>query len=218
MATDFNHKYGLTPDPVLDDAELLSPDVLPSSFVRVDTGVMPSLNDFQSVLAQILLIPQVPDSVRNTFRIAKRLYLFGRFEYGFYSVTQHYAYLAIEAAILCRWTASLPNPVTVHFNGLIQQMSVPSHGQLVELFWMKSGRSLLVDGLPFPNSPTKILKRLRETAIIDEMTEYRLSAVISLRNIHSHHESSTIVPPSTEILSLAADLVNTLFDTIHHTP
>jgi TDG/mug DNA glycosylase family protein len=96
----FNKKYGLTPEPVLDDADLLSPDFLSSSFVRVDTGTMPSLGDVQSALAQILLIPQVPESVRRTFQIAMRLYLFGRFEYGFFTVSDHYAFLAIEAAIL----------------------------------------------------------------------------------------------------------------------
>ena len=111
MATDFNKKYGLVAEPVLDDAAVLSPDSLSSMFVRVDTGLMASLNDVQTALAQILLIPQVPESVSSTFRIAKRLYLFGRFEYRFYTVSHRYAFGAIEAAILCRWTASLPIPL-----------------------------------------------------------------------------------------------------------
>src|ERR1035441_8289075 len=92
MATDFNKKYGLVAEPVLDDAAVLSPDSLSSMFVRVDTGLMASLNDVQTALAQILLIPQVPESVSSTFRIAKRLYLFGRFEYGFYTVSHRYAF------------------------------------------------------------------------------------------------------------------------------
>jgi hypothetical protein len=103
----FNKKYGLIPEPVLDDADVLSPDFLSSSFVRSDMGLMPSLNDVQIALAQIMLIPQVPESVRSTFSIAKRLYLFARFEYGFYTVSEHYTFLAIEAAILCRWTSTL---------------------------------------------------------------------------------------------------------------
>jgi hypothetical protein len=57
--TYFNQKYGLSPEPVLDVAGVLSPDGLSSLFVRVDTGIMPSLDDVQSVLAQILPIPQV---------------------------------------------------------------------------------------------------------------------------------------------------------------
>jgi hypothetical protein len=216
MATDFNSKYGLAPEPVLDDADVLSPDFLSSMFVRIDTGLMPSLNDVQNVLAQILLIPQVPESVTGTFRIAKRLYLFGRFEYAFYTVSQHYAFLAIEAAILCRWTASLPGPVTVQFNGLIQQMSAPSHAKLAEL-WMNRGRNLVVDNLPFPNSPTKVLKRLREATTINEETEDRLSAVVGLRNDLSHHESSTVVPPSWSSLSVAAELINIMFDSLLYT-
>ena len=113
MAIDFNQKYGLVPEPVLDDADVLSPDGLSAQFVRVDTGLVPTLKDIQIALSTILLIPLVPDSVRRTFRIAKRLYVFGRFEYEFYNVSQHYAYLALEAAVLSRWIASLPNPVTV---------------------------------------------------------------------------------------------------------
>lgn len=218
MATDLNRKYGLVADPVLDDADVLSPDFRSSLFVRIDTGAIPSLVDVQSELAQILLIPQVPESVKETFRIAKRLHIFGRYEYGFYTVSQHYAFLAIEAAILCRWTASLPNPVAVRAKNLNQQMSAPSHSKLAELFWVKDGRNLTVDGLPFPNSVTKVLKRLREMNIVDAVMEKWLSAAIYLRNDLSHHESSTIVPPSTAILSSTAEQINTLFDSLQHTP
>jgi hypoxanthine-DNA glycosylase len=212
--TDFNRKYGLEPEPVLDDADVLSPDGLSSLFTRVDTGLIPSLSDVQSVLGKILLIPQVPDSVKRTFQIAKRLYLFGRFEYGFYTASQHYAFLATEAAIFSRWTASLPNPVNVKGKNFSQQMFSPSHSQLAELFYAKDGRSLSVDGLPFPNSLTKVLKTLREGSVIDERTEKWLTAVIGLRNDLSHHESTTMLPPSTASLSTAAQLINTLFDSL----
>jgi len=213
MPTDFSQKYGLTPEPVLDDAEALSPDSLSSLCGGDDIP----LNDVQNVLAQILLIPQVPESVKETFRIAKRLYLFGRFEYGFYTVSHHYSYLAIEAAVLSRWTASLPNPVTVQFNGLTRQMSFPTHGELAEL-WMNTGRDLTVDNLKFPNSPTTVLKRLREAFIIDAVTEKRMSAVLGLRNDLSHQESSTVIPPSTSSLVVVAELINILFDSLPYTP
>ena len=83
---------------------------------------------------------------------------------------------------------------------------------------MKDGRSLLVDGLPFPNSPTKVLKRLRDTGIIDNETKDRISTVIGLSNDLSHHESPTVFPPSTRSLSIAAELINILFDNIPYTP
>lgn len=218
LPTDFNSKYGLTPEPILDDAAVLSPEPLSSLFVRVDTGTIPSFQDVQSVLSSILLIPQVPAPVTRTFQIAKRLYLFGRFEYGFYTASQHYAFLATEAAIFSRWTASLPNPVNVEGKNFSQQMSSPSHSQLAELFYTKDGRSLTVDGLPFPNSLTKVLKTLRDGSVIDERTEKRLTAVIGLRNDLSHHESATVLPPSTASLSTAAELINTLFDSLYSKP
>jgi hypothetical protein len=83
---------------------------------------------------------------------------------------------------------------------------------------MNTGRMLLVDNLPFPYSPTTVLKRLREASIIDAVTANRLSAVVGLRNDLSHHESSTVVPPSTRTLSMAAELINTLFDSLPYTP
>lgn len=218
IATDFNKKYALTPEPILEDAEILSPDGLSSMFIRVDTGQMPSLKDVQTALASILLIPQVPESVDWTFRIAKRLYLFARFEYEFYTVSLHYASLAMEAAILTRWTASLPNPVTSHWNGLRQQISAPSHGELAKVFWSKNGRSLTVDGLPFPNSLTKVLRRLRETGIIDTLTEKDILEVIGLRNDLSHQESSIVLPPSTGSLSVVAEQINALFDSVPYKP
>lgn len=214
---DFNQKYGLAPEPILDDAEVLSPDSLSSMFVRVDTRLIPSLNDVQVVLSTILLIPQVPESVERTFQIAKRLYLFGRFQYGFYSVSHHYAFLAMEAAILSRWTASLPDPVLVETKSFHQSMTTPSHGQLAEIYH-RVGRNLLVDGHPFPNSPTKVQRRLRDLGIINSGTEERISAAIGLRNDMSHHESPTVLPPSTGTLVSTAELINILFDSLHATP
>ena len=210
---DFNKKYRIAPEPILGDVELLSPDPLSSMFVRVDTGVMPSLKDVQVALSTILLIPQVPESVERTFRIAKRLYLFGRFEYGFYSVSQHYSFLAMEAAILSRWTASLPDPVLVEAKSFRQPMSTPSHGQLAEIYH-RMGRNLLVNGNPFPNSPAKVQRRLRDLGIIDSAAEERISAAIGLRNDMSHHESPTVLPPSTGTLVSTAELINVLFDSL----
>lgn len=213
MAIDFNKKYGLPPEPIMDDTDVLSPDFRSSMFVRVDTGQMPSLKDVQGALSEILLIPQVPESVQQTFQVAKRLYLFGRFEYGFYTASQHYAYLALEAALLNRWTANLPIPVLVQTKKFSQQMSAPTHGELAEI-WIKTGRELQVDGKPFPNSPFKIMERLLQDGLIDKVHEEVISAAIGLRNDMSHHESSTILPPTTRALSVTAELINTLFDSL----
>jgi hypothetical protein len=41
-----------------------------------------------------------------------------------------------------------------------------------------------------------------------------LLAVIGLRNDLSHHESSTVFPPSTRTLSTVAEFINTLSDSL----
>jgi hypothetical protein len=211
VGTDFNTKYKLTPDPVWDDATLLTPHPLSAGFVRIDTGHPPSLVDVQNVLAPIVLIPPVPDSVRYTFQLAKRLYLFGRFEYGFFTVSEHYAFLAMEAAIFSRWTASLPNPVKVESAKFKTELHSPSHQKLLEL-WMSGGRTLKVNGEPFPHSMEKVLGHLESMRVISAETRVRLSAAINLRNTLSHVESSSIFTPSINTLSIIAEMINTLFD------
>jgi hypothetical protein len=41
-----------------------------------------------------------------------------------------------------------------------QQIFVSSHGQFVELYWMKDGRNLPIDNLPFLNPLAKVPVRL----------------------------------------------------------
>ena len=97
---DFNLKYGLSPDPILSREDLLTIHSLTRGFVRLDTGQPPSFEDVQQLLSTILLIPLVPEDVRRTFGLAKRLFVFAHFEYGFFTVSQHYSYLALEAAVM----------------------------------------------------------------------------------------------------------------------
>ena len=82
---DFKAKYGLQPDPVLSPEDLLRMDFatgLPSSnHLRRS-----SLEQFQEELADIQPIPQVPESVKEVIRRAKKLYIYGFFEYAFFTV------------------------------------------------------------------------------------------------------------------------------------
>jgi len=110
---DYNSKYGLKSDPVLPLSELLKKDKIFSSFVKVDKSGEPreiTINDLQESICGIQLIPNVPEGVKKVFNAAKRLHIFGYFEYYFFTISQHYAFLALESALRKRYSEIYGKP------------------------------------------------------------------------------------------------------------
>lgn len=208
---DFNAKYCLKPDDVMPARDLLQIHPITASFVRADTGQPPSLEDVQGMLSTTLLIPSVPDDVRRTFTIAKRLHLFGYFEYSFFTVSQHYAFLALEAAIYKRWTMTLPRPTPVEVPPHPPHtLHSPKHEDLFRL-WNSTKRQLTVNGQPFPNSVDKVLGRLEAAGLVKSAERERITAAMHLRNDLSHLESATVTTPQPGILRITAGFINVIF-------
>jgi hypothetical protein len=113
---DYNAKYNLQADPPLTDEQLLQADEINAHFVKLSDLKPETLSERHASLAGIQLIPQVPESLKRTFRCAKRLYVHGHLEYDFFTVSLHYAHLALDAALHARWSATLPTSVllTLH--------------------------------------------------------------------------------------------------------
>jgi hypothetical protein len=196
---------------VLPPRELLQIDSRTALFVRVDTGRPPSLEDRQEALSAIRLKQSVPESVRLTFRLAKRLYLFGHFEYGFYTISQHYAFLALEAAVYSRWVSDLPPEITIQVPpNPLHKTPRTTHEKLYSL-WQKCGRKLKVEGQDFPNSVFKILAKFVSDGTITENQRERIEAAIQLRNELSHLESAPIDSPSLSTLEITSEFINTLY-------
>ena len=210
---DFNTKYRLKPDPILSAEELLKPHSLSAGFVRVDTGQPLSIEDWQEPLSTILLIPPVPEAIQRTFTLAKRLYLFGHFEYGFYTVAQHYAFLALEAALYSRWIRTLPDPATIQAaDHPPQHMNNPTHYQMFDI-WESCGRKLKVEGESFPNNVSKVLARLQQKGIVRGDERERFEAAMNLRNTLSHLEFATVETPAVlDGIYITARLINTIYD------
>lgn len=98
---DYNSKYGLGPDVVLPPSELLKKDRVVSGFVGYgEEGKHEiTIEDLQEDVGRIQLIPTAPDEVKKVFNAAKKLYIFGYFEYYFFTISCHYAFLALESAL-----------------------------------------------------------------------------------------------------------------------
>lgn len=110
---DYNSKYGLKSDSVLPLSELLKKDKIFSSFVKVDKSGEPreiTIEDLQRSVCGIQLIPNVPEGVKKIFNAAKRLHIFGYFEYYFFTISQHYAFLALESALKNRYNEISAKP------------------------------------------------------------------------------------------------------------
>lgn len=103
---DYNSKYGLKSDSILPLSEILKKDKTFSSFVKVDKYARHheiTIEDLQKSICGIQLISDVPEEVKKVFNAAKRLHIFGYFEYYFFTVSQHYAFLALESALRNRY-------------------------------------------------------------------------------------------------------------------
>jgi len=81
-----------------------------SETLRVFPGI--TIDSLQKNICDIQLIPSVPEEVKKVFNAAKRLYIFGYFEYYFFTISGHYAYLALESALRNRYieVCGEPNP------------------------------------------------------------------------------------------------------------
>jgi hypothetical protein len=204
-------KYGIEADPILSAEQLLQPHFLTQMFVRVDSGNPLTIEEWQENVAEIQLIPKVPKDIQQTFGLAKRLYIFAFFEYGFFTISQHYAGLAVEAAVQSRWAATLPEKTPVQFsNGVSSEVHRPTHKQLFS-HWEKD-RNLRVNGKRFPNSINKLLNCLREARIISKPEMERIEDAIEDRNELSHTEFALVYSPAMNSLWETAELINGMFD------
>jgi len=220
---DFNAKYNLNSDPLLTDEELCQIDELTACFVRLSDGKPASLSERHCSIADIQLIPQVPESVKRTFRRAKRLYVCGYFEYDFFTVSLHYALLALDAALHARWSTMLPPSVILSYHDKKagqthqQKMDRPSHVNIKE-FSKRTGwrvASLRVDGKPFPHAVKGVIAELIGHGLMTQWQRRMIEEVyVEIRNSLTHLEFAPVHTPSPNVLERVAYLINYLFDSV----
>lgn len=209
---DYNNIFNLKPDPVLSLNDLLLSDS--SGFLNF------SLSYTQKSVSEIHLIPNVPDSVQRAFKVSKDLFIFGYFRYYFFTVSQHYAFLALEAAIKSKYVESLGKTaiLTMEKSSLQGEIIAPTY-RLIEDFCMsrrKLGwnvRELRVNNEPFPHNGKKLVQWLVDNKIIQKSESDLYDAGLYLRNEHSHLEQMAIIYPSATILQRIAYQINRLFFT-----
>lgn len=209
---DFNSKYRLRPDTILSEHELLNIDEVNGMFFPGDRDE--AIKAAQERVGSLRMTPRVPEEVARIFRTAKKLYIFGLFEYQFFTVSHHYAYLAIEAAVYHRWSQTQPKPFVLTHGK--EQITVHDSGRgSISRFcedkkWNR--REVKLNGKRFPFSMASLLARLRQAGFITEFQHGQLETKLNLRNIHSHLEFGPLEMPDSGVLARVAELINALFD------
>ncbi|HEY2434323.1 MAG TPA: hypothetical protein VGI12_16730, partial [Vicinamibacterales bacterium] len=182
---------------------------------RRTAGWPMTFEERQQAIADIRLIPAVPEDVQITFRRAKDSYICGHFRYDFFTVSTHYAALAVEAAIKARWSAGLPQTVTVSCDGASTEVAFPTYTRLLSVCRSRGWRSRpLANGQRLPTFPDGLLDWLVRQRIVTGWDRKQLKGMLSMRNALSHVEHASTETPATGVLRLAAELINTMFATL----
>jgi hypothetical protein len=228
---DFKHLYNLPSDRITSISEAIEE---PQKRIYPKT----SFEDLQKHVADIQLIPKVPDPVKRVFKCAKDLYIFGHFRYIFFTVSSHYAFLAVESALKHRYIQSLGGKaVVVGKNRKVDEIVNPTYQRIEEFCWQKelvrsqkkvnSGsqsraecfqfeiqskpQKVTVNGEPFPHSMRKLLDWMVEKGIIAKSERLLYDSSKRLRNGLSHLEFAPILIPNPVALARVAYQINRLF-------
>ena len=210
---DFNSLYNLKEDKVLPWEVFTNRDPILNALSRT-----PTVEDLQKDICDIQLIPTVPEEVKKVFKAAKDLYVFGYFRWYFFTISTHYAHLAIESAIKHKYTQYLGEKVvlTCEKGNLSHEMIKPSYKGIIEFCNRnrKQGwnyHKLKVNGKNFPLGMRDLLDCLLKNGIQTKWQIDQLKSAIDTRNALSHLESVPIKWIGTTELKRASVLINNLY-------
>jgi hypothetical protein len=214
---DFNALYDLKEDKVFPFEEIVKKEPILDNL-----SGKPTIEDLQKGICAIQLIPTVPEEVQRIFKAAKDLYVFGFFRYYFFTISQHYTYLAIESAIRHRYNQWLGEKAVLTCNykkkNLRHEMFNPTYHGIFDFCRQNKYKNqgwnyhkLKVNGEAFPWKMDLLLNWLVEKNIQTKWQRNRLKLAIYLRNSLSHLEFVSISFPTTTVLELGAESINNLY-------
>ena len=212
---DFNSLYNLVADKVLPWEVFTTREPIFDNLFR-----KPTIEDLQKDICAIQLIPTVPEEVKRIFKAAKDLYVFGYFRWYFFTISNHYSYLAIESAVKHRYNQWLGEKVVLTCEdkkgSLSHEMIKPSYERITDFCWQnqKQGcniHKLKINGEDFPRNMKLLLEWLLKKGIQTKWQSDRLKLAIDMRNALSHLESVKILWPNSSGLKTVAEQINTLY-------
>ena len=206
---DYNRLFNLKPDPILSLEEFIKRNDIEGLF-----GL--NFQDLQKQICNFQLIPDVPEHVKRVFDNANKLFIFGYLHYHFFTISQHYAYLALESAIKHRYNRSLGEKAKIT-NPKGESIEIPPSWRDIYYFCQRNrGKGwklskIKVNGEDFPYSNRLLLKWLVEKKILTKWERRQYDVGINMRNILSHLEFAPIDVPRSFTIKVIADRINKLF-------
>ena len=203
----FNKIFNLESDIILPIEKLTKKDRI--------VEMMPDINIeyLQEQVCHLQLIPSVPKHVKRVLNHSKKLFVFGFFYYDFFTISEHYAYLALESAIRNRYNQSLGNRAIVQSSKGESIELPPSWWRIYQTCRKKRFKfsKIKVNGVEFPFSNRKLLDWLVKERIITKWEKKKYNVAIDLRNALSHLEFAPIHVPNSSILESITGRINKLF-------
>jgi len=202
-------KYKLSPERVLPFEEL----------IKRDSPNYPttSIEKLQKSISGIQLIDTVPEHVTRTFKNAKELFKFGYFRYNFFTISRHYACLALEAAVKHKYSQCLPKHIELHYKKGDRRypMENPDYDKILK-FCREKTRGLhptriYVNGEKFPYSRHELVAWLLKNTSVNLYESKFCELYLQERNWLSHLFFAPVDIPSTIPLTDIANLINIMF-------
>ena len=210
---DFNSLYNLKEDKVLPWEVFTNRDPILNALSRT-----PTVEDLQKDICDIQLIPTVPEEVKKVFKAAKDLYVFGYFRWYFFTISEHYAHLAIESAIKHRYNQWMGEKVvlTCKKGNLSREMIKPSREGIFDFCKQNKKQGwdrykLEVNGENFPVGMEDLWDWLLKNGIQTKWQIDQLKFAIDTRDALSHLESVPMRWIDTTRLKRASVLINNLY-------
>lgn len=179
-----------------------------------------SIEKLQELISEIQLMNTVPEHVARTFGNAKELFKFGYFRYNFFTISEHYACLALEAAIKHKYSQNLPKYVELHNKKRTRKYTIEKsdYEKIIEFCRItKTPKKLrpqdaYLNGEKFPYSRHELIRWLLKNKLINIYESKLCEFYLQERNWLSHLFFAPIHTPSNRTLIDVANLINTLFD------
>ena len=213
---DWNSQFNLKPDPIVPMSELTKMDKTLSAFSGIEEGGIAKL---QKDVSDIQLIPAVPEDVKRVFQHAKDLYIYGFFRYNFFTIAQHYAYLALESAIKNRYYQSFGKEIVLtSHKGESVKVGRIDHQFIIDFCRRRRGwnvRKIKINNEKFVFYKWELLDWLVKKRIITKWERRRCERGMRLRDLMSHLTRAQILPPGYGVqeLRFVADLINKIYFT-----
>lgn len=140
----YNIKYNLQPDKILDPLSLLSIDkTVKTLFKTKSSDDKKLLEKLQRDICRIQLSPNIPKEVIKVFNAAKKLYIFGYFDYYFFTISQHYTFLAVESALRNRYISIYGDSKKfINLNDIIKKLVEKKIIREAEHYYYNSAKEL----------------------------------------------------------------------------